>query len=86
MKSKLYIAATIGLIFISSLIAGDKIPEKALPLSKIVKTLEDKGFNYITDISMDNTAWEVEVTKDGQERELKVNPLTAEIISNRVDD
>jgi hypothetical protein len=70
----------------SQVMAGEKPPADAAPLSEIVKSLEKKGYSPITEVSMDNGVWEVETYKDGQERELKVNPKDGQIISDRLDD
>ena len=66
--------------------ANEKLPEHAMPLSEVVRSLEAKGYSRITGISIDDGVWEVETQKDGQERELKVDPASAEIISDRPDD
>ncbi|WP_062268979.1 PepSY domain-containing protein [Endozoicomonas arenosclerae] len=56
------------------------------PLSQIIKMLEDQGYRPIVDISMDDGLWEVEAYKGDEKRELKVNPDTGEVVSDRPDD
>lgn len=80
-----FIAIAVSLSM-SPAIASEKPPENSIPLSDVVKSLEAKGYSPITEISMDDGVWEVEAYKEGQERELKVNPANAEIISDRADD
>ena len=70
----------------TSVFAGDKPPKDSMPLSEVVKSLEEKGYSPITDVSMDDDMWEVEAYIDGKEHELKVNPRNAEIISDHPDD
>jgi hypothetical protein len=73
---------TIGLFQLS---AGERPPENAKPLSEIVKTIEDQGYLPVTDISMDDRKWEVEAYKNGKARDLRVDPITARINSDRSD-
>lgn len=87
MNHKLSALIAITVCFwISKAIASERPPENALPLSGVVKSLEVKGYSPITEISIEDGVWEVEAYKDGQERELEVNPASAEIISDRPDD
>ncbi len=74
------------LLSATQIIAGEKPPVDAAPLSEIIKSLEVKGYSPISEVSVDDGVWEVEVYKDGQERELKVNPVSGQIISDRLDD
>ncbi len=66
--------------------AKERLPDGAKTLVEIIKIIEANGYKNITEISLDNGVWEVEVYKDNQERELKINPMTGEIISDRQDD
>ena len=65
--------------------AGEKPPANAKPLSQVIKMLEDKGYNPIVDVEIDNAVWEIEAYKNAQKRELKVDPVKATIISDRPD-
>jgi uncharacterized membrane protein YkoI len=57
-----------------------------LPLSKLLQKLSQKvGFDDLDEISFEQRYWEVEVHQDGQKRELRINPLSAEVISTRID-
>ena len=71
---------------LSQAIAGEKPPSNSMTLSEIAKSLESKGYSPITDISFEDGVWEVEAYKAGEERELKVDPANADIISDRPDD
>jgi hypothetical protein len=69
----------------SQAIAREKPPENSMKLSEIVKSLESRGYSPITEISIDEGVWEAEAYREGKERELKINPVNAEIISDRPD-
>ncbi|MGI9281205.1 MAG: PepSY domain-containing protein [Endozoicomonas sp.] len=56
------------------------------PLSQIIKLLEDQGYRPIVDVSMDDGLWEIEAYKGNEKRELKVNPDSGEVVSDRPDD
>lgn len=70
---------------ISQVFAAERPPEDSKPLVEIIQMLEAQGYAPITEISMDDGFWEVEAYKNNEERELKVNPSTGEIISDRKD-
>ncbi len=55
-------------------------PHDALPLSEIVKQLEDVGYTQIIDVEFEDGVWEVDHVVDGEERELHVDPMTGEIL------
>lgn len=74
------------LFFASQIMATERPPADALPLSGIIKSLEDKGYSPITDASIDDGLWDVEAYKDGKERDLKVDPVSGEIVSDKPDD
>jgi uncharacterized membrane protein YkoI len=63
-----------------------------LPLSQIIKALEEQGFTSITDVEYESRAgsngvWEVEATnKKGERRELKVDRTSGSVISDLADD
>ncbi len=91
MKKKLISAVFVSLVGVATFglhqaSAGERPPAGAKPLSAIVKSLEDQGYSPVTEASMDNGVWEIEAYKNGQARELRVNPATAKIISERAED
>lgn len=62
-------------------------PSNAMPLSKVLqKIVDDAGYSDIDDVSFERRYWEVEVYKDGQQHELHVDPVTAKVVSDRLDD
>ncbi|HBF08071.1 MAG TPA: PepSY domain-containing protein [Gammaproteobacteria bacterium] len=69
-----------GLIFGSAALA-DRVPEGSLPLSEIVKGLEAAGYGNIEYIRMDKKRWKVRLVKDGQDMELRIDPFTAQVLS-----
>jgi uncharacterized membrane protein YkoI len=66
---------------------GDpKPPAKSLLLSTIIEAIEKAGYTHIHDLSFEHHVWEAEVRRDGIKRELRLDPLTGEIVEDRVDD
>jgi hypothetical protein len=61
-------------------------PTGSKPLSAIVSILLDGGYTDVNDVSFEGRSWEVEARRDGVKRELRVNPETGEVISDRADD
>jgi hypothetical protein len=87
MKYIFSLTVTIMLLFSTiRIVAGEKPPADAAPLSEIIKSLEDKGYSPVTDVSIDDDAWEIEAYKDGEERELKVDPVSGQVISDQPED
>jgi len=60
--------------------ALEALPEGSLPLPEILAKLEALGYTEIIETEFENGAWEVEYMVDGEERELRVDPLTGEIL------
>lgn len=67
-------------------VAGERPPADGKPLLEIISAVEDKGYTDISEVSMDDGVWEIEAYKDGNARELRVDPATAEVLSDRRDD
>lgn len=61
-------------------------PTEKLPMSKVVKLLESKGFAPIVDVSFDDGAWEVETYRGDEFLELTVDPVSGEVLSENHDD
>jgi hypothetical protein len=82
---KLIYVLTLPLIFTSTQFAWSdaKPPKDAKPLSEIARDLEFGGFSPITEISYDHGEWEVEGYRNGDKRELKVDPVSGKIKSDR---
>jgi uncharacterized membrane protein YkoI len=66
--------------------ADAKPPTDSLPLSQIIKALEKGGYTRLDDISFERRSWEVEASREGQRRELRIDPMDGTVISDRVDD
>lgn len=66
--------------------ADTKPPAKALLLSKIIEGVEKAGYTHLHDISFEHRTWEAEVRRDGMKRELRLDPLSGEVVEDRVDD
>lgn len=83
----LIIAVLFSLTLLLQNSKADEIPRHdAQPLSKIVRNLEEQGFSPIVEIEFDDNLWEVEAYKEGDKRELKVDPVSGRIISDQKDD
>lgn len=66
---------------------GDpKPPAKSLLLSAIIEAIEKAGYTHVHDVSFEHRIWEAEVRREGMKRELRLDPLTGEIVEDRVDD
>ena len=86
-KTMMFVALVLMLVLgANQAMAGDRPPADAVPLSEVIKSLEEKGYSPVTEVSMDDGVWEVEAYKDGQERELKVNPKDGQVLSDRLED
>ena len=86
-KTMMFVALVLMLVLgANQAMAGERPPADAVPLSEVVKSLEEKGYSPVTEVSMDNGVWEVEAYKDGQERELKVNSKDGQVLSDRLED
>ncbi len=58
-------------------------PATAQPLSQIVRSIEAEGHTVIPEIVFDDEVWNFRVYKAGLEYEIKVDPVSAEILSIR---
>jgi uncharacterized membrane protein YkoI len=66
---------------------GDpKPPADAMSLAKLIGAIEKAGYSDLNDISFERRSWEVEASRDGQKRELRVDAKDGRVISDRVDD
>lgn len=66
--------------------ADDRPPAGSMRLSEIVASLMKAEYADIHDISFEGRSWEVEARRQGVKRELRVEPRTGEVISDRSDD
>ncbi len=66
---------------------GDpKPPPNAKKLSEILKGLEMQGYTQIEEVSFEASHWEVEaVNRERSKRELRVDPVTGRVVSDRAD-
>ncbi len=66
--------------------AAGQPPADARPLSEIVAALERQGYGPIVDVEFDDGRWEVEAYRQGRKFELKVDPHSGSVLSERPDD
>lgn len=62
------------------------VPDRALSLPDLLKSLETAGYATITKVELEPAGWEVDCLKAGSPRELLVDPLTGRVLSDRADD
>jgi hypothetical protein len=61
-------------------------PANSMALSEVIASIAKADYVDIDEVSFEGTSWEVEAWHIGVKRELRVDPLTAEVISDRADD
>jgi len=62
----------------------ERPPAGAKKLSEIVKALEDQGLGGITEIEFEDGVWKIEVHQpDGRETDLRVEPLSGQILPSK---
>jgi len=66
--------------------ADARPPKDSLKLSELLRKLEKAGHGNVEDVSFERRYWEVETHQDGAQHELHVDPKTAKVISDRLDD
>ncbi len=62
-------------------------PANSMRLSKLLQTVSENGsYQQFEEVSFERRYWEIELYKDGQKHELHVDPITAKVLADRVDD
>jgi hypothetical protein len=61
-------------------------PEGSRKLSEVLTALEKAGHSKFDEASFERRYWEVETHRDNAKYELHVDPKTAEVITERIDD
>ncbi len=61
-------------------------PEGSLKLSEVLAALEKAGHSRFDEASFERRYWEVETHRDDAKYELHVDPKTAKVITERIDD
>ena len=61
-------------------------PPDALPLTKVVRQLEETGYGLIREIDLKGAVWDVETSRNGSPRELTVDVRTGKVLADRADD
>jgi len=62
----------------------DQIPlANGKPLSEIVRILESEGNRVIPEIRFDDWVWVARVYRSGLEFEVRIDPVSGEILANR---
>jgi uncharacterized membrane protein YkoI len=86
MKKLIIATLFFSMLFLQASIASEMPLNDAKPLSEIVRTLEEKGYSPFVEIEFEDGQWEVKVYKEGVKRELKIDPVSGKIVSDRKDD
>lgn len=85
-RSTALLSGLIALPFTASLaLAGDAPPTDAKPLSEVIKSVEDEGYERISDVSYDDGKWEIDAYRGEQKRDLEVDPHSGDILSDEED-
>ncbi|MFC5050081.1 PepSY domain-containing protein [Rubritalea spongiae] len=83
---KLFSILTILGITSATTWADEKPPADALPLSKVIEMIENKGYTPVVEVNFDDGKWEIEAYKDANKRELHVNAKSGEIEADKAED
>ena len=58
-------------------------PSNAKPLSEIVRSLEDQGYNDVERIKFDDNVWVIDVHRAGGKKiKLHVNPVSGHVVKS----
>ena len=58
-------------------------PSNAKPLSEIVRSLEDQGYNDVERIKFDDNVWVIDVHRAGGKKiKLHVNPVSGQVLKS----
>ena len=68
------------------MLAADKPPPDVMVMSEIALSLEKQGYILIAEIEFDDGMWKVDAYKDGQRRDLKVDPRSGQIVADKPKD
>lgn len=68
----------------ASVAFADLPPKDSKPLSDIIKMVEKAGYTP-TNADVSHGKWEIEAYKNGQKRELKIEPSTGKVLSDHPD-
>ena len=64
----------------------DPVPPKgALALSQVLRRVMEEGYSEFEEVSWENGLWEMEARRAGLKRELRVDPQTGEVLTDRID-
>lgn len=72
--------------FSMPLSAASRPPGDARPLSEIVAGLERQGYGPIVEVEFEDGRWEVEAYREGRRFDLRVDPYSGAVISERLED
>lgn len=79
-------ASLAAIPFAAPVALADEAPEAgSTPLSEIIASVEDAGYDRISEVSMEDGVWEIDAYKGDDARELEVDPQTGEILSDEED-
>lgn len=77
-----------GLLALTAFVAwGDEIPPRsAMPLSAVLKSLTDAGYDDVTEVSFDDGLWEVEALRRGESLGLRIHPDSGKVLREYSDE
>ncbi len=90
MKTKDFVTVNALILLLTSstiALAGDKLPEKSMPMSQILQSIQKQGFGTIVDIEYDDGVYSAKaINYRGDNTSLEVAPLSGEIIKPKAED
>lgn len=65
--------------------AEPRPPREALSLSRLLRQVEQAGYESISEVSFERRYWEIESFRSDGKHEIHVNPATGEVVNDRLD-
>jgi hypothetical protein len=86
MIRRLAVVLAVGALLVATAASADqKPPPNSKPLSQVAAAVERAGYSPIVEADFDNGSWEIEAYQGETKYELRVDPMSGEIKSKRVD-
>jgi hypothetical protein len=69
---------------ITSTIFANDVPQKTIPMTNLLKTLESSGYSIVRDVKYDDGMYKIDaINAQGKDVEAKVNPMTGDITQTK---
>lgn len=84
MKKTFLLSLGILVSGVTCTIFANDIPEKTIPMTNLIKSLENKGYTVVRDVKYDDGVYKVDaINAQGKDVEAKVNPMTGVITQSK---